>query len=701
MTDTLGHEKNFKYGVADRESLLSLPGNRVVSFRFDGSGSLLGLTPPGGDEHTFGYSDVDLNDVYTPPHVSDVADPATSYTYNLDRQLSEVARPGGGRVQLKYNSQHGWLDSLSIARGRKTYTYGSTGQLSAAVSPDSVTSSYVWDGPVLAREAWSGALSGAVARTMNIAFAESTQTVVAGNDSSVVSYTYGDEDGLLTGVSIAGVTESISRRTADGLITGTSVSVGGGTVTSSQDYNGFGELTSLAYAWPGGGAFEQTVDERDGLGRITQLTETVDGGTHSYGYHYDAAGRLDEIRRDGVLQRSYVYDDSLPGNGNRTKEKDGSGTALAIAGYDAQDRLTSYGNTLYEWTANGELARRIAPGPDTTRTTYDELGNLIGAHLPGAAGDSITYVIDASDRRVGRIVNGQRTQSWLYAGQISVVAELDGAGALRHRYAYGTSSDVPDLLEHAGDIYRLITDHLGSVRVVVRVSDGAVVQRLDLDAWGVPTLDTNRGWQSLGFVGGLMDTSTGIIRFGARDYDPEVGRWTTKDPLGIDAGIMNMYAYVRSRPIDATDLDGCSDCSILVNRIMYLIWTSGSEREAGLQFLLQLNSTPGGISGYKAPLTAGGQGSDIERHVFGHAGAVLAGGVAGMGVSLVNATIDFRQRYSRGLAESRAEILDDAVAWQVASEIAQAYADIRDCPRARERILRRLRWKLMLLLCHD
>jgi RHS repeat-associated protein len=32
-----------------------------------------------------------------------------------------------------------------------------------------------------------------------------------------------------------------------------------------------------------------------------------------------------------------------------------------------------------------------------------------------------------------------------------------------------------------------------------------------------------------GFAGGLQDKDTGLVRFGYRDYDPDVGRWTAKE----------------------------------------------------------------------------------------------------------------------------------------------------------------------------
>jgi len=35
-----------------------------------------------------------------------------------------------------------------------------------------------------------------------------------------------------------------------------------------------------------------------------------------------------------------------------------------------------------------------------------------------------------------------------------------------------------------------------------------------------------------------------LVHFGSRDYDPQVGRWTTKDPIGFASEDTNLYAYV-------------------------------------------------------------------------------------------------------------------------------------------------------------
>lgn len=77
-------------------------------------------------------------------------------------------------------------------------------------------------------------------------------------------------------------------------------------------------------------------------------------------------------------------------------------------------------------------------------------------------------------------------------------------------------------------------------------------------------LDTNPGFQPFGFAGGLYDNDTKLIRFGARDYDPEVGRWTGKDPIGFGGGDANLYGYAFNDPVNFIDPSGFS--SIVFDR---------------------------------------------------------------------------------------------------------------------------------------
>ena len=71
-----------------------------------------------------------------------------------------------------------------------------------------------------------------------------------------------------------------------------------------------------------------------------------------------------------------------------------------------------------------------------------------------------------------------------------------------------------------------------------------------------------------GFAGGLYDAATGLVRFGARDYDASVGRWTSKDPIGFGGG-MNLYGYVEADPIDRRDATGQKDPLICVQLVPF------------------------------------------------------------------------------------------------------------------------------------
>ena len=106
----------------------------------------------------------------------------------------------------------------------------------------------------------------------------------------------------------------------------------------------------------------------------------------------------------------------------------------------------------------------------------------------------------------------------------------------------------------SGVTYRMISDHLGSVRMIVESESGKVVQELDYGTFGEVRRDTNPGFQPFGFAGGLYDPDTGLVHFGAREYDARTGRFLSKDPLSVpEGGDFNSYRYVGSNPVNNVD----------------------------------------------------------------------------------------------------------------------------------------------------
>ena len=190
----------------------------------------------------------------------------------------------------------------------------------------------------------------------------------------------------------------------------------------------------------------------------------------------------------------------------------------------------------------------------TTSYTWDALGNLLEVKLPN--GEDISYVYDGQNRLVGKEVNGTLVQGFLYGGQLEPVAELDGSGNIVEQFVYGTRPNVPDYIIKAGEMYRVISNQVGSPVLIVNASTGAIAEQISYDAWGNITADSNPGFQPFGFAGGLYDPDTGLVHFGARDYDPETGRWISRDPILFAGGETSLYGYAGNDPIEFIDPSG-------------------------------------------------------------------------------------------------------------------------------------------------
>ena len=270
-----------------------------------------------------------------------------------------------------------------------------------------------YDGSLLLSSTWggpAGSVTGSVSRIYDTDFRITSRSINGGN---TITFGY-DLDSLL----ISAGSETLSYDLTNGLLTDTTL----GVVTDSYSYSSFGEVDNYT-------AQVSAVDQfvtgftRDKLGRITQKTETVQGVAHTFDYLYNLAGYLVEVKRDGLVTATYTYDL----NGNRLTNVDSTKTLTGE--YDDQDRLTKLTDSLdplnpaeYIYTDNGELSSKT-DSSGTTTYTYDVLGNLKKVVLP--SGTQIEYVIDASNRRVGRKVDGTLEKAWLYKDGLNPIAEFD------------------------------------------------------------------------------------------------------------------------------------------------------------------------------------------------------------------------------------------------------------------------------------
>jgi RHS repeat-associated protein len=178
------------------------------------------------------------------------------------------------------------------------------------------------------------------------------------------------------------------------------------------------------------------------------------------------------------------------------------------------------------------------------------------------AGTTRTYQYDPSGRLVAARGGGLTDEFFLYRDGTEPIAWA--RGLVRQYYVYRSQPHVPDLIYEDSDsdadvdnVYRVLADERGSVRLVMRLDASPTeVQRIEYDVFGNPTFVV-RGEtvQPFGYAGAIWLGHARFWHMGARDYDPAVGRWTSKDPIRF-AGGTNLYVYCEGDPVNAVDISG-------------------------------------------------------------------------------------------------------------------------------------------------
>ncbi len=499
---------------------------------YDATGRLTQVQPAGGLSFTMGYSAAGRSTLFLPPAVgSDTA--AERTTYDADGLPTTISQLDGQTMNVTYDGS-GRPASWTVGDGAATVAYDPTTGLEAkSTDPGGATTAYAYAGDSPAGLTWTGPVRGSVTDSFDANGRVSTDTI---DGAAGDTWTY-DGAGSLTGIDGLALT----RDPATGLVTGSTLGVVG-TSTSSNDLDQLVGSTATA----AGTVLLDDQYTRDALGRIISIAEKTTAGTTTTSYTYDGSDRLSSVTVNGKVMERDTYDAA----GDRISTTSPAGTVLAT--YDARDRLETWGARTYTWTANGTLASMASPAASMS-FDYDAMGNLRSVKL--STGETINYVVDADGRRIGRGVGGSLEAGYLYDPSGRVAAETDGSGAIVARFAYDDAGHLA-LVTKGNKTYRVIVDQVGSPRLVIDSATGAVAEAIDYDAWGRVMHDSAPGFMPVGFAGGLVDPDTGLVHFGARDYDPGTGRWTSSDPARFGSSDSNLYRYAGDDSINHQDPTG-------------------------------------------------------------------------------------------------------------------------------------------------
>ena len=399
-----------------------------------------------------------------------------------------------------------------------------------------------------------------------------------------------------------------------------------GRVTRVSDNTYYGSWSSYGY---------------DASGALTKIGHY--SGFHSdspiatLAYQYDAAGNVTRLEWDDDLDNAntwnlqsgratitYQYDDLYrltreycsPGsNSHRRQYGDeywydavGNRTKMRYYNVDHQEEVwdeelqdwvwvtsPAWEETSYQYSSRNELTRTTFEGTDDTIYTYDLRGNLTKKgsteyywdgqdHLTkvGKGGTTTQYKYDLLGRRVGKKV-GSGAWNWYFYDGLKVAAE--GTSTTNKTFYTNGPGDVGGIVSR-GDYYYHY-DRLGNV-VAVTSGGGNLVDLYTMDAFGNVLQVAQSGYgyynntnssQPYHLTSKEHDSESGLYYFKARWYDPEVGRFASRDPRSREflvkvgcgglrqlvrilvsdpsyADWVNSYIYCHNNPTGHVDPDG-------------------------------------------------------------------------------------------------------------------------------------------------
>lgn len=488
---------------------------RIVSAQLDGATIAVERDDAGrasgfataGETESFPVTSAGLPEAYAPPQGASV-----DIAFDAERRVTSATTDGSA---LRFEYEGALLTAIRGEGVQRTLERDATGAVLRAID-GGVTLTRDEDGRLLDAESWSGPFSARVGLGHD-AELRLARILVGSLYAYDLAYA---KDGYIAKAGPVRVERDDDARIAGSVV---------GNVRTSVEYGDDG-LPAVQLVETSGEETLRLAFSRDAAGRITGIDERAADGSLTTTFTY-ARGALASATRDGATT-SWTYDE----RGDRAPAPGAPSVAL-----DAQGRRTT------STDADG-----------TTTYDHDALGQMRGATL--ADGRDVAYELDATGRRVAKLVDGQLAQGFVYAGE-RVVGEVGPDGTLRSAFVYAARVNVPEAMVRDGRTYAIVSDSVGSVRLVIDAQSGEIAQRIDYDPWGVVIRDTSPGFQPFGFAGGVMDRDTGLVHFGARDYDPTTGTWLTRDPLLFEDGL-NAYAYARNDPVNRVDMNGLWSFSV-------------------------------------------------------------------------------------------------------------------------------------------
>ncbi|MEV0322455.1 RHS repeat domain-containing protein [Streptomyces sp. NPDC050658] len=584
--------------------------SQSTKYTYTPSGKLRTVTDPTGAKWTYHYDHRDraikVEDPDKGPYTTtyDHLDRPTTVTDADGKTLTTGYDALGRKTSLKQgDTVRATWSYDTLAKGRLTKSVRHEGGQDYINEITALDDRYQPTGTKVTVPAREGTLAGTYAFTSGYNAQTGLQDwlrqpALPGQISENLTYRYGPQDQLVGAVTTASVL--INNRTYDpyGHVLRTEYGRKGQKVWQTNEYDehtgnvartttdretGPSRIDDIRYTFDTAGNItrlnttsgqdeERSTDTQcfttDALRRITNAWTATDSCKAQPDADGGDGGDRPEVGGPDAYWHSYTYD----AIGNRQTETQHKVEGSALTPHDI--------TRTYHYGQNGATKRRLTgveteesgKQPKTTTDTYayDKTGNATKRTLDGTAqdmtwnpeghletatlsGQKTEFVYDADGNRLLAKTPARNT---LYLpGGNELIAEANGTKSSTRYYEAG---DETVAVKTDNQTSILLNDHTGTATAAVLLAAGQTVTRRRMKVFGTPRGQQNINWPgNRGFVGGTID-NTGLTHLGAREYDPQLGRFISVDPVidTADPQQMHGYTYGNNNPLIHTDPDG-------------------------------------------------------------------------------------------------------------------------------------------------
>jgi RHS repeat-associated protein len=510
LIDALGNETASDYDFRNRLVRKTYADGTFHQFGYDGSGSVTNQTDALGTSILFTY-----NEQYLQTAIDFPTDPDVSFEYDaLGRPTRMI--DGSGTNEWVYDIAGRLVTNVQSGFGAVlSYTYDQEGRRT--------TMSYNGDATAYEYDA-----AGRLTNINNHAGDFSTIWHPAAHRIVV--------QGFPGGAIVSNQYDALGQ-----LLARSSLNSTGGVVSSfAYTYDPVGLATNVVHADGGGIAFAY-----DAARQLTEALGYLPGGmsdsNYQFTYQYDAMGNYTQVIRNA--QTTIYAVNTL----NQYTMSSNTGSSAVNYTFDDNGNFIDDGTALFAWDQN---RHPIEVSNGTQRIEYE----VSGLHRRV---ERRTYLSDALQDRIRYVYDG-----------LLPIAEVDESNQLLRVYTMGIDMSG-SLSGDAGGIGGLLAvshvqggvtndtfifgDGRGNVTDAIADDDTlAAVYRYDPFGNVVSSIGPLAAEIPMRFSSKPLDDVTGLYDFGLRQYDPALGRWISRDPIGESGGVA-LYRYASNNPIRHID----------------------------------------------------------------------------------------------------------------------------------------------------